>query len=337
VVAFDTTVAAFDRATGARTWTTPLAAPRRDVLISYAAPAADAEGNLYGLAWDAYSLDARGAARWQVTTDATVSGGGEVSTLHRPPVVLSPEGLLFVNDGRQQRALRTGDGSEVWRRSDAFVFAGAGPVVVGATEVRSASDGALRGHVRASDGSRLYVWGLAGFGFIGGNGDSGAVEAVDRCDRTLWSLPPDPGWAYGIAGVGPGGVTYVFRSPPTDTTRPSTLFTISAQGAPLASAAANGGSLVAIGADGTAYLQSCLNGDPEIVALGPDLQPLWRLPVEGICAATGLLDDDGVLYMFTLLDGRYRLVAAQTTSPGLSRDGWPSRWHDARATRWLLP
>ena len=251
-------------------------------------------------------------------------------------MVLSPDGLVFVQGAAQLHALRAADGSQVFQIAGGAAFAGAGPVVVSEWEVRSAADGSLRGDVRSSAGTRLHVSALAGFGFVGWHGDPEIVEAVDACDNVIWSLPAGTSSFLNVKGVGPDSVTYLSRRPRVSAGGPNTLMTVSALGNILSTTTTDAG-LVAIGADGTAYLEDCSQQPAEIVALGPALEPLWRLAIDGECPSDALLADDGVLFLLNSVGARYQLVAVQTTSPGLARTGWTLWTHDARATHWLLP
>ena len=244
--------------------------------------------------------------------------------------------MVFVQGAAGLHALRAADGSEVFRIAGGFAFAGAGPVIVGEWEVRSASDGSLRGDVRSSAGTRLHVSALAGFGFVGWHGDPQIVEAVDACDNVIWSLPAGSSSFLNVNGVGPDGVTYLSRRPRVPSGGPNTLMTVSARGDILSTTTTDAG-LVAIGADETAYLRDCSQQPAEIVALGPALEPLWRLAIDGECPDDALLADGGVLLLINWVGARYQLTAVQTTSPGLARTGWTWLTHDARATHWLLP
>jgi outer membrane protein assembly factor BamB len=337
VVAFLNGTAAFDRATGQFRW---MAQPvTQDATVSFLQPAplADPDGNVYGVAADTYSLDAMGASRWQVRTAAYVdySHGGEFYDVFRSPPALSPDGLLFVHDGQSVGALRTPDGSEVWRVKSAAPLMGAGSVLVFDSDVRRAADGQLLGQVRATDGSRLHVRSVAGFGFMGWRGNGEGLEAVDPCDQVLWSLPSGSSTTLLGQGVGPTGIAYAARTA-RNSGSPYTLMTISPAGEILA-AITTSGFLMALGADGTAYLQDCSADPVQIIALDEGLRELWRLPVEGMCAEDAVLGEGGLLYLVNYLYPNQRLVAVQTTSPGLAPTGWPMFWHDARSTRWLGP
>jgi hypothetical protein len=182
VLALDQGTVAFDRATGQRLWTAQPVTQQLSTSFSQPALAADSGGNTYGVARDTYSLDVAGLVRWQTATSYPI-GSGELQTVTRLPPLLSPDGLLFVRDADFVRALRTGDGSEVWRQRTAPALAGAGPVLVFDSDVRRAADGQLLGQVRAIDGTRLHVWAVAGFGFLGRHGDPETLEAVNPAIR----------------------------------------------------------------------------------------------------------------------------------------------------------
>jgi hypothetical protein len=155
----------------------------------------------------------------------------------------------------------------------------------------------------------------------------------------MWSLPADFSTYLYAEGVGPLGVAYVSswtRTSTASTSGERKLMAIAPEGTVLATARTPG-LLMAIGADGTVYLPDCSTQPVEIVALGDRLGGLWRLPIEGRCPEDVLLGDGGLLYLLTWQDPSYRIVAVQTTSPGLAPTGWPTPGHDARSTRWLAP
>jgi outer membrane protein assembly factor BamB len=328
---------AFDRTTGQRLWTAQPITHESTTSFSQPALVAGRDGNLYGLARDTYSLDASGAPRWNMPADFFVDSGGEFHLVTRSPPVLSPDGLLFVQDGDSVSALRTGDGSEAWHQKGAVPLLGAGPVLVFESDVRTAADGQLLGQVRAKDGSRLRVWLVAGFGFLGWPRSAESLEAIDPCDQVLWSLPSGSSTTLFVEAIGPTGLAYVVRTPRNGGGAEHTLMTVSPAGTVLATTT-TAGWVVAVGSDGTAYLEDCSSDSVvEIIALDDGLRELWRLPIEGVCPEDVMLGEGGLLYVLNFQYPSERLTAIQTTSPGLAPTGWPTVGHDARSTRWLGP
>jgi len=76
-----------------------------------------------------------------------------------------------------------------------------------------------------------------------------------------------------------------------------------------------------LGSDGTIYILA----EEKLVALSPEGQQLWELPLPGSCGGSPALTPDGTLYIPTIEGVLY---AVQTASHGLMQSPWPRYQHD---------
>lgn len=129
--------------------------------------------------------------------------------------------------------------------------------------------------------------------------------------------------------------------------------TVASTGSRRSSPARSPKTRAALGADGVAYALTSrdtpiLSGPStqDIVALSPELRPLWRMTIETSQLKRGAaLSDDGVLHVFAEpgyvwgatgpQPSASQLIAIQTTSPGPAKTSWPATRGDQFTGHWL--